>query len=114
MVYHCCCRHLCIVIICRNMRKNKKNLPPGPPRLPIIGNLHQLGSKPQRSMLELSEKYGPLMSLKFGNVPTVVASSPETVKDVLRTFDADCCSRPYLTYAARVSYNLNDLAFFSL
>ncbi|CDY34320.1 BnaA01g14230D [Brassica napus] len=55
--------------------------------------------------------YGPLMSLKFGNVPTVVASSPETVKDVLKTFDADCCSRPYLTYAARISYNLNDLAF---
>ncbi|CAN7109729.1 unnamed protein product [Brassica rapa subsp. narinosa] len=62
-------------------------------------------------MLKLSEKYGPLMSLKFGNVPTVVASSPETVKDVLKTFDADCCSRPYLTYAARISYNLNDLAF---
>ncbi|KAH0856298.1 hypothetical protein HID58_084559, partial [Brassica napus] len=99
------------LLVARNMRKNKKNLPPGPPRLPIIGNLHQLGSKPQRSMLELSGKYGPLMSLKFGNVPTVVASSPETVKDVLRTFDADCCSRPYLTYAARVSYNLNDLAF---
>ncbi|CAF2036484.1 unnamed protein product [Brassica rapa subsp. trilocularis] len=102
---------LASLLVARNMRKTKKNLPPGPPRLPIIGNLHQLGSKPQRSMLELSEKYGPLMSLKFGNVPTVVASSPETVKDVLKTFDADCCSRPYLTYAARISYNLNDLAF---
>ncbi|KAH0906411.1 hypothetical protein HID58_038238, partial [Brassica napus] len=99
------------LLVAKNTRKTKKKLPPGPPRLPIIGNLHQLGSKPHRSMLKLSAKYGSLMSLKFGDVSTVVASSPETVKDVLKTFDADCCSRPYLTYPARVSYNLNDLAF---
>ncbi|KAG7551861.1 Cytochrome P450 [Arabidopsis thaliana x Arabidopsis arenosa] len=99
------------ILIAKNTRKTKKNLPPGPPRLPIIGNLHQLGSKPQRSLFKLSEKYGSLMSLKFGNVSAVVASTPETVKDVLKTFDADCCSRPYMTYPARVTYNLNDLAF---
>ncbi|KAJ4887912.1 Cytochrome P450 71B11 [Raphanus sativus] len=51
------------------------------------------------------------MSLKFGNVSTVVASTPETVKDVLKTFDLDCCSRPYMTYAARITYNLKDLGF---
>ncbi|XP_010421362.1 PREDICTED: cytochrome P450 71B14 [Camelina sativa] len=95
----------------KNTKKVKKDLPPGPRRFPIIGNLHQLGSNPQRSMFKLSEKYGSLMSLKFGNVFAVVASTPETVKDVLKTFDADCCSRPYLTYAARISYNLKDLAF---
>ncbi|EOA22982.1 hypothetical protein CARUB_v10003723mg [Capsella rubella] len=99
------------VLIAKNTRKTKKNLPPGPPRLPIIGNLHQLGSRPQRSMFKLSQKYGPLMSLKFGNVSAVVASTPETVKDVLKTFDVECCSRPYMTYAARVTYDLKDLAF---
>ncbi|XP_010499946.1 PREDICTED: cytochrome P450 71B12-like [Camelina sativa] len=99
------------ILIVKNMRKTRKNLPPGPPRLPIIGNLHQLGSKPHRSMFKLSEKYGSLMSLKFGNVSTVVASTPETVKDFLKTFDADCCSRPYMTYPARITYNLKDLAF---
>jgi len=99
------------MIIVRNTRKTKKNLPPGPPRLPIIGNLHQLGSKPHRSMFKLSETYGPLMSLKFGSVSTVVASTPETVKEVLKTFDVECCSRPYMTYPARVTYNLKDLCF---
>ncbi|XP_048591079.1 cytochrome P450 71B11-like [Brassica napus] len=99
------------ILVAKNTRKTKKNLPPGPPRLLIIGNLHQLGSKPHRSMFKLSEKYGALMSLKLGNVSTVVASTPETVKDVLKTFDVDCCSRPYLTYAARLSYNRNDLSF---
>ncbi|CAA7019718.1 unnamed protein product [Microthlaspi erraticum] len=95
----------------RKSEKKKENLPPGPPTLPIIGNLHQLGSHPHRSMFELSKKYGGLMSLKFGSVSTVVASTPETVKDVLKTFDMDCCSRPYLTYPARITYNLNDLVF---
>ncbi|EOA20482.1 hypothetical protein CARUB_v10000794mg [Capsella rubella] len=100
-----------ILITAKNARKTKKNLPPGPPRLPIIGNLHQLGSRPQRSMFKLSEQYGPLMSLKFGNVSAVVASTPETVKEVLKTFDLECCSRPYMTYAARITYGLKDLAF---
>ncbi|ESQ32049.1 hypothetical protein EUTSA_v10004071mg [Eutrema salsugineum] len=99
------------ILIAKNTRKTKQNLPPGPPRLPIIGNLHQLGSQPHRSMFKLSEKYGSLMSLKFGNVSTVVASTPETVKDVLKTYDIDCCSRPYMTYAARITYNLKDLGF---
>ncbi|CAN7045767.1 unnamed protein product [Brassica rapa subsp. trilocularis] len=99
------------ILIPKNTRKTKKNLPPGPPRLPIIGNLHQLGSHPHRSLFKLSQKYGPLMSLKFGSVYTVVASTPETVKDVLKTFDVDCCSRPYLTYPARITYNLKDLSF---
>ena len=99
------------ILIAKNTRKTKKNLPPGPPGVPIIGNLHQLGSHPHRSLLKLSQKYGPLMSLKFGSVYTVVASTPETVKDVLKTFDVDCCSRPYLTYPARITYNLKDLSF---
>ncbi|CAH2044395.1 unnamed protein product [Thlaspi arvense] len=99
------------ILIAKNTSKTTKNLPPGPPRLPIIGNLHQLGSKPHRSMFKLSKKYGSLMSLKFGNVSTVVASTPETVRDVLKTFDIDCCSRPYMTYAARITYNLKDLGF---
>ncbi|KAL0738591.1 hypothetical protein Bca4012_014801 [Brassica carinata] len=99
------------ILIARKAKKKTLNLPPGPPKLPIIGNLHQLGSQPHRSINKLSEKYGPLMSLKFGKVSTVVASTPEAVKDVLKTFDVECCSRPYLTYPARITYGLNDVAF---
>ncbi|CAN0908678.1 Geraniol 8-hydroxylase [Linum grandiflorum] len=64
------------------------NLPPGPPRLPIIGNLHNLGDKPHKSLAHLASIHGPLMSLKLGQVTTIVASSPSTAKQILQKHDA--------------------------
>ncbi|XP_010519645.1 PREDICTED: cytochrome P450 71B12-like [Tarenaya hassleriana] len=99
-----------LILIARKTGK-RGNRPPGPPALPIIGNLHQLGLKPHRSLFELSKKYGPIMYLKLGSVPTVVVSSPETVKEVLKTYDVECCTRPHLACPAKLTYNYSDLAF---
>lgn len=68
--------------------------PPGPPGLPIIGNLLQLGNQPHQTMLKYSQKYGPLISLKIGSVTTVVVSSPEMAKQLLRKNEKFLLSRP--------------------
>ncbi|KAG8371000.1 hypothetical protein BUALT_Bualt13G0041600 [Buddleja alternifolia] len=67
-------------------RKSSK-LPPGPFQFPIIGNILSLGSNPHIAIAKLSEKYGPIMTLKLGSITTIVVSSPETQKLVLQKHD---------------------------
>lgn len=71
-----------------------KNLPPGPFAWPIIGSLHLIGPYPQRSLARLAEKYGPLISVWFGQRLIIVATSPETAMEFVKTQDANFCSRP--------------------
>ncbi|KAJ9550146.1 hypothetical protein OSB04_014191 [Centaurea solstitialis] len=72
---------------------SSKKLPPGPPGLPIIGNLHQLGRKPHISTAKFAREYGPLISFRLGKQILVVASSPEAAREILRTQDHLLSSR---------------------
>ncbi|KAK2996883.1 hypothetical protein RJ639_026450 [Escallonia herrerae] len=94
-----------------NREKGPFNLPPSPPKLPIIGNLHQLGKLPHYSLWKLSHKYGPVMLMRLGRVPTLIVSTPATAKEVLKTHDLDCCTRPLSNNQKKISYNFLDLAF---
>ncbi|KAF5460768.1 hypothetical protein F2P56_020613 [Juglans regia] len=65
-----------------------RKLPPGPKPFPVIGNLFDLAAeKPHNSIIELAQIYGPIMSLKLGQVTTVIISSMHTAKQVLQTHD---------------------------
>ncbi|PKU81695.1 cytochrome P450 71A1-like [Dendrobium catenatum] len=89
-----------------------RRLPPGPPPLPFIGNLHQLlGDLPHITLRKLSHKYGPLIHLKLGQVPTIIASSPETAAEILKAQDVVFCSRPFFATTDRFSYGGLDIAF---
>ncbi|KAM4101081.1 hypothetical protein ACJW30_05G116500 [Castanea mollissima] len=94
-------------------RKVKKatNLPPGPPKLPIIGNLHQVGKLNHKSLWKLSQKYGPAMFLQLGQIPTLVISSSQMAKELLKTHDTECCTRPLSVAQEKLTYNYLTLAF---
>lgn len=99
-----------ITFISRN-DQNKPNFPPGPPKLPIIGNLHQLGKPLYQGLSKLSKIYGPVMLLQFGSVPTVVISSAKAAEQVMKTLDVEFCSRVQLAGRKQLSYNYTDMAF---
>lgn len=79
----------------RKLRRPAR-LPPGPRRLPVIGNLLELGDKPHQSLAALSEKYGPVMSLKLGSTTAVVISSPAAAQEALNEKDQTFAGRTVL------------------
>ncbi|KAE8648696.1 cytochrome P450 71B37 [Cucumis sativus] len=87
--------------------------PPSPPKLPLLGHLHLLGSHPHRSLWNLSRTHSPIMLLKFGSVPTVIISSAKIAKELFKCHDLASCSRPRLAATAKYSYNFLDLIFSS-
>eukprot|EP00253_Pinus_taeda_P008683 PITA_08683 len=96
--------------ILHQSRRNER-LPPGPYPWPIIGNFHQVRLPLHRTLKNLAEKYGPILFLRFGSVPTVVVSSSEMAKHFLKTHDLIFASRPLTSVGKYFFYNFKDIAF---
>ncbi|XP_029144042.1 cytochrome P450 71D10-like [Arachis hypogaea] len=92
---------------------NKTNLPPGPWKLPLIGNIHQFvgSSQLHETLRNLASKYGPLMYLKLGEVSHIIVTSPEMAQEILKTQDLNFCDRPNLLFARVMTYNCTNIAF---
>ncbi|KAF6165964.1 hypothetical protein GIB67_012861 [Kingdonia uniflora] len=95
----------------RGKHTGSRRLPPGPMGLPVIGNLYKLGDLPHRSLHRLSKKYGSIMFMRLGLVPTVVVSSPQAAELFLKTHDDVFASRPNAQAAECLAYGNKGLAF---
>ncbi|XP_051136494.1 cytochrome P450 736A117-like [Andrographis paniculata] len=89
-------------------RRPKKNPMPSPPSLPVVGNLHQLGKLPHRSMRELAKKHGSLMLLHLGSIPTIVVSSPAAAREIFKTNDVVFLDKPAFSAPRKLFYDLKD------
>ncbi|KAL8120675.1 cytochrome P450 CYP71D312-like [Apium graveolens] len=99
-----------VSLLKKSNRKSKSNLPPGPWKLPVIGNIHQVAGKiPHLALRELAEKSGPLMHLQLGEISAVVISNPRVAKEVLKTNDLACADRPELILGTIILANCRDI-----
>ncbi|PQQ04681.1 flavonoid 3-monooxygenase [Prunus yedoensis var. nudiflora] len=92
-------------------QSQKLKFPPGPKPWPIIGNLNLIGPLPHQSLHKLSQIYGPIMQLKFGSYPVVIASSAEMARQFVRTHDHIFASRPQTAAGKYTTYNYSNLTW---
>ncbi|KXH33974.1 cytochrome P450 [Colletotrichum simmondsii] len=91
----------------RNVGRRPKNYPPGPPTLPLIGNLHQIPTtQSHHQFKKWAKEYGPVYSLILGTKVMIVLSSDRAVKDLLDKRSNIYSSRTDLYLGNVVSGNL--------
>ncbi|KIW56956.1 hypothetical protein PV05_05567 [Exophiala xenobiotica] len=91
---------LAIVGLLVHEYRRDRGLPPGPPRLPLIGNLHQAPSEvPWRQYTEWTRKYGPIYRLQYGLSTVIMLGTHEAAHDLLDKRSSIYSSRPRLVMA---------------
>ncbi|XP_028637494.1 cytochrome P450 2J3-like isoform X2 [Grammomys surdaster] len=77
--------------------KRPKNYPPGPRRLPFVGNLFQFDlvvSYLHLGIQPFVKKYGNLISLDFGNISSVIITGLPLIKEVCTDMEQNFLKRP--------------------
>lgn len=75
---------------------NQPKLPPGPKKLPFIGNLHQLigPGLPHNRLSNLAKIYGPIYHLIVGELSLIFLTTPEVVQEALKAQEIHFMQRP--------------------
>jgi len=88
-----------------SQRRKYKNLPPGPPPLPIIGNLNLLKRLFHHFLTCTSKTHNDIFSLWFGSRLAVVISSPSAFQECFTRNDVTLANRPHSLSEKHIFYN---------
>ncbi|KAK7692833.1 hypothetical protein QCA50_004468 [Cerrena zonata] len=92
----------------RKIGSRGSGLPPGPPTLPLMGNIHQFPT--EYTAVKFSQwgnEYGGLFSLKIGPGTIVVVTSPRFVKELIDRRGTTTGSRPHFRMLQIITDGLN-------
>ncbi|KAM4573471.1 cytochrome P450 2F2-like [Odontesthes bonariensis] len=87
---------LCVCFVIFQFKSRRpKNFPPGPPALPVMGNLlHFSPENPLKDFEKLEKSYGDVYSLFMGSKPTVVINGLKAIKEAIVIKGTDFAGRP--------------------
>ncbi|KAJ3682160.1 hypothetical protein LUZ60_014733 [Juncus effusus] len=108
---------LSLFFLIKNKRKNNR-LPPGPPSIPIIGNLlwlcHPL-SDLESVLRDVHAKYGPIITLRAGSRLMIFISDRRLAHTALITHGATFAGRPAVTAHGKIltanSHNISGSSY---
>ncbi|KAJ7445959.1 cytochrome P450 [Mycena galericulata] len=99
---------LCAALFLRSVGAREKGLPPGPPTLPFLGNLHIFPKEfIYYKFTEWARKYGGIYSLKLGPGTVVVLTDAAAVKEIMDKRSATTSDRPNIHVGDLVTGGLN-------
>jgi len=95
-----------------------RNLPPGPPAWPIVGNLLQIGissGELQSSVKKFHERYGPIFTMWLGSRPLLMIASRELAHEALIEKGSVFADRPPARGTAKIfssdQHSINSAAY---
>ncbi|XP_068174781.1 cytochrome P450 2J4-like [Antennarius striatus] len=93
-------------------KKDPANFPPGPPGLPLLGNVFSIEAKqPHIYLTKLADVYGNVFCIRLGRHKTVFVSGWKMVKEALVTQADTFVDRPYSPMVTRI-YSGNSAGLF--
>ncbi|XP_022100318.1 steroid 17-alpha-hydroxylase/17,20 lyase-like [Acanthaster planci] len=103
---------LVVLLLYQNARR-PAGFPPGPPALPIIGNVLTFRSSEQiyKIFQRLAEQYGRIFSLKLGSFWVIVLNDVEDIREALIKQPIAFAGRPNLYTTSIVTDGFQDIAF---
>ncbi len=80
---------------CQSRGSQTTRLPPGPPPLPVLGNLWPLSNNPESHLLltEWGKQYGDIYTVWYGSKPVVVLNSSQVIHEAFVQHADECSYR---------------------
>ncbi|OSX58687.1 hypothetical protein POSPLADRAFT_1153345 [Postia placenta MAD-698-R-SB12] len=102
------CHYLCT----RILPSSRSVLPPGPPQLPLLGNVHQISLEYQhKTFAEWARKYGDLICIHAFHRPILIVSSANVARELLEKRGGKYSDRPYSILANKLVFPKPILGF---